>query len=321
MNITAINFNNKPYQPQTKLAQKNIAASLNYSERMPEFPSYYCPNIAFHGSKFGTIDFEFDFYNRAKEIVENHLDDVDLTKNLDEYEQGDFQLNVNSADRTTLLHFLFDKKPAVLLGGEYPYLENHDKYDVVPRNFVATLENGKKTKLNNTFLINKELTKQTIDENKELYTKRMGFEDGVSTDEIYEKLVSKNSPLTEPKGYDDIIGVTLGFSPINSILFQLEKEIPNGFSLRKNQSAHAGNLEKVFKSEDSPYRDFSDEFKSNVQASLDFIKSNWFKKPNLHSIGYTYIQLAPDEKHTNKIIKDAETVLDMANEVIEKGDR
>ena len=53
----------------------------------------------------------------------------------------------------------------------------------------------------------------------------MGLDEKASIDDIYEKLVGEDSPLKKQDGYDDLIGVTLGFSPINCILFQLERNI------------------------------------------------------------------------------------------------
>lgn len=315
MQISNIRFTPTQLQP-TSINNRSSVVQTPAKSNIGEFPSYYCPNISFNGSKFGTIDFEFDFYNLSNDIINNHLDKMELTKDLTEDEQKDFRSNLFSSDKPTLLNFFMRTKPSILLTGNYPYFENNDKYDFVPRVLDIPLKTTI-SKTPNMFILNKELTKQTIEENKELYTKRMGFEDDASTDEIYEKLIGEDSPLKRQEGYDDIIGVTLGFSPVNSILFQLEQNLPNKIETRKKPSIHAQLLDKEFNSETSPYKDFSDEFKSNIQSKIDSVKAHYFRAPNLHPIGYSYIHLAPDEKHTQKIIKGAETIMDEAKKITE----
>ena len=132
------------------------------------FPSYYCPNINF-GTRFGDIDFGFDFYNCANNIINHHLDKMELTKDLNEAEQKDFRKNLFSGDKPNLLQFFNDKKPSVLLSSDFPYFKNNDKYDFVRRTLTSTIKDNKTTQFHNTFIINKELAKETIKENQEFY--------------------------------------------------------------------------------------------------------------------------------------------------------
>ncbi len=314
MQVSNIRFTPTQIQPTVR-NNKPSAVQNTVQSSIGTFPSYYCPNIAFNGAKFGSIDFEYDFFNLSNKIINNHLDEMELTKGLTEDEQEDFRTNLFSCDKPTLLNFFMDTKPAILLTGEHPYFENNDKYDFVPRILQSPTDTSV-VHTPNIFILNKELTKQTIEDNKELYTKRMGFEDDASTDEIYEKLIGEDSPLKEQNGYDDIIGITLGFSPINSILFQLEENIPNKCETRKRSSLHANLLDKEFNSETSPYKEFSDEFKQNVQSKIDFIKTKGFWKPNLYPIGYSYIHLAPDEEFTNRLINESESNYEKAKRIV-----
>ena len=71
-------------------------------------------------------------------------------------------------------------------------------------------------------------------------------------------------------------------------------------------------LQHSYKTE---YNNFSDEFKEKVQESIDFIKNRSFRKEDFTPIGYSYIQLAPDEEFSNKLIKDAQINLDKATEI------
>lgn len=315
MNVPAINFT--PTIAVSKSFQSPVSKSAEQPQvnKLGAYPSYYCPNISFGGSKFGTIDFDYDFYDTVNDIINNHLDKMELTKGLSKDEQKNFRNTLLSSDKTTLAHFMFDKKPSVLLNGECPYFKNNDQYSFVRRTIEIPLKNHKTYIANNIFIINKELTKQTIDENKELYTKRMKLDADTPTEEIYEELIGENSPLKYQEGYDDIIGVTLGFSPINSVLFQVEQDIPNKLELRKQPRRYAKELDKSFNSANSPYKDFSDEFKTNIQTSIDYIKNHSFRKPDLGPIGYAYIHIAPDKNHTQKIIKDAESIIDEAGKI------
>lgn len=315
MNISSVSFTPSITNSQHLQAHSNKAVEKPQIKNLGVFPSYYCSNISFNGSKFSSIDFEFDFYNASKEIIDNHLDKMELTKGLSEDEQDDFRSNLFSNDKTTLMHFMFDKKPSILLNGEYPYFENNDKYSFVRRTLDIPLTNNKSYLSSNIFMINNELAKQTIEENKELYTKRMGLDENSSTEEVFEELIGDNSPLRHKKGYDDIIGITLGFSPINSILFQVEQDVPDNIELRRRPSMYKKKMNESFNSESSPYKDFSEGFKSNVQSKIDKL-DKYFRKSDLAPIGYAYIHIAPDEQHTQKIIKDAEDILDKAEEII-----
>lgn len=314
MQVSNIKNNQNISHPAEK-NNKSFATPNTIKSELGAFPQYYCPNISFNSAKFGSFDFEYDFYKFSHNIINNHLDEMELTKELSESEQEDFKTNLFSSDKTTLMHFMFDKKPSILLNGEFPYFKNNDKYSFVRRILDIPLKDNKSYLASNIFILNNELVKQTINENRELYTKRMGLDEAISTEKIYETLIGENSPLKEQTGYDDIVGITLGFSPINSILFQVEQDIPNKLEVRKRPAFYASELDKAFNSNFSTYKDFSEDFKTNVQSSIDFIKNNSFRKPDLGSIGYGYIHIAPDEKHTQKIVKDAEDVLEQAKSI------
>lgn len=301
-------LNNIEYNNRLRPSKHQMTSSKEFSSDIGAFPCYYCPNIHF-GSKFGEIDFEFDFYAKANDIIKNHLDEAELTKDLDYGEQEDFRKNLFACDKPTLLQFFCDKKPSVLLTGDFPYFENTEKYDFVRRTITSPLRNNRVKELKNTFVINKELTKKTIEENKELYTKRLDLEDESSVEVIYNTLVGENSPLKKQEGYDDIIGITLGFSPINSVLFQLEKRIPNYLDVRRQSYLHSEMLKKELYSRDSVYSNFSMNFISNVSDAIDEIKRPQSRRADLSPTGYSYIQFVSDDKHTTKIISDSEEIL------------
>ena len=55
--------------------------------------------------------------------------------------------------------------------------------------------------------------------------------------------------------------------------------------------------------------------KNSNEDVIDFIKNRSFRKEDFTPIGYSYIQLAPDEDFSNKLIKDAQINLDKATEI------
>lgn len=301
---TASAYNRSLNQQNNKPVSNPIAKN-----EIGSFPSYYCPNINF-GTRFGDIDFEFDFYNCANNIINHHLGKMELTKDLNEAEQKDFRKNLFSGDKPNLLQFFNDKKPSVLLSSDFPYFENNDKYDFVRRTLTSTIKDNKTTQFHNTFIINKELTKETIKENQELYTKRMGLNNDASVDDIYEKLVGEDSPLKKQDGYDDIIGVTLGFSPINCVIFQLERNLPDRLDLRRRPHIQSEILKRELYSEDSVYRNFNFPFLTKVENALDDLKRPHGRKIDLSNVGYMSIEFVPDQKHTQKIIRNSEEILE-----------
>ena len=305
LNLSQISTYNTSLPQQRNKAISNVPTK----NKIGAFPSYYCPNINF-GSRFGEIDFSFDFYNCGSNIINYHLDKMELTKNLNKAEQEDFRKNLFSSDKPNLLQFFNDKKPSVLLSSDFPYFQNNDKYNFVRRTINSKIKDNKIVQHQNTFILNKELTKQTIEENKELYTKRMGLKKDASVEDIYEKLVGEDSPLKQQNGYDDIVGITLGFSPINCVLFQLERNIPNRIDSRKNRYVHSEILKRELYSSDCVYSNFSDKFFSKVENALDDLKRYRGRHIDLGDVGYMCIQFVPDEQHTQKVIRNSEEILE-----------
>jgi hypothetical protein len=146
----------------------------------------------------------------------------------------------------------------------------------------------------------------------------MGMDTHASIDEIYEKLIGEKSPLKTQNGYDDIIGVTLGFSPINSMLFQLERTIPNHIEMRKNRGSYLNMLSEKLDEKESPYKDFSDESKAKIKNKIESSKNQYFRTPDLSATGFVYIHIVPDEVHTEKIVKNSEQTLAKAQAITNK---
>ena len=247
--------------------------------------------------------FGVNYGKNVNEILDNHLDKIELTKDLDEREKQEFLKNIEP-DRSSFITFAMDAKPSILICGKNEFLKPNENYDILRRTITVTLKGNKTAKFDNTIILNKELTKKTIEENKELYIKRMGLNEDADTDEIYNELIGENSPLKENEKHD-IIGITLGFSPVNSIIYQLDQNIPQSIEKRKDLNTYKKSLLNELLSDNSPYKDFDNDFKKNIATLIRDIgnNKNTFKTP-WDKFGFTYRNIVPDDKHDQKLIRN-----------------
>ena len=244
--------------------------------------------------------FVTNYKKYVNEVLENKLDKIELTKNLTSPQKQDFLTNIEP-DRTSFCSLIFGDKPTVLLCGDLDYLKPTKEYDILKRKIRVNIKDKDLT-FDNTFILNKEKTKQTISDNIEFYKKRLDIKDETSVDDVYETLTGKNSPLLTNDKHD-IIGITLGFSPLNSVLFQLEQSSPDIVRNRKNLDKYKKLMLNELLSEKSSYNDFSQGFKDNVASAIRGIsdKEKTFKN-NFADFGYSSINIVDDDTHNQKIV-------------------
>lgn len=248
--------------------------------------------------------FEENYKKAVDNMVENHLDKIELTQNLDKNEKKDFLKNISS-DRSSFADFTFGAKPALLITGKNEYLKPSQSHDIVRRTLNIPLQDGKSVNIDNTFILNKEKTKQVIEENKILYTKRMNMDDNSTTEEIYSELIGDNSPLLKNEAHD-LIGITLGYSPINSVLFQLDNSIPANLEARQNLNTYKTALLNKLYDEDSPYKDLPEGFQKSTAAAIrDIGSDNNAFNTDFTPYGYSCRNIVPDDTHTQRVIKSA----------------
>ncbi len=245
--------------------------------------------------------FTENYVQNANEILENHLDKLELTKNFNDLEKDELKNNLQG-DETSFVTFALGEKPSILIVGNNPFIKSNENYDVIRRTLNIPLKN-KEIQVDNTFILNKKLTKQTIEENKELYIKGMGLDENADTEEIYNYLIGENSPLKNNTQHD-LIGITLGYSPINSIIFQLEQNTPNFMELRNDINSYKKGLLNTLLKEDSPYKDYDSNFKKEIATAIRNIGNNndtfdtkWSK------YGYSYRNIVDDDAHDQKLIR------------------
>lgn len=244
-------------------------------------------------------NFNTNYHKVINKLLNKHLEKLDLTKNLSKANQQDL-LNHLEGDKASFCAFTLGDKPSILLNGKFEYLKSTEKYDIVRRK-IKSVTPKKTFVFDNTFILDKEKTKNTISENMDFYRQRLDLKKDASTKEIYEVLTGKNSPLLSNDKHD-IIGITLGYSPINSILFHLEQTTPHAPENRNNLNIYKKQLLNQLHSKDSPYHNFNQKFTTAIANSIRNIHSNT-PKSEFTPYGYSYINLLDDDKHNQKIVR------------------
>ncbi len=256
-----------------------------------------------------------NYLQNTNEILENHLDKLEFSKDFNDLEKEELKNNIKG-DEASFVAFALGEKPSILISGKNLFIQPNENYDIIRRTLNIPIKNNKVIQVDNTFILNKKLTKQTIDQNKELYVKSMGLEENADTDEIYNHLIGENSPLKNNTQHD-LIGITLGYSPINSIIFQLDQNIPNNINLRNDICSYKKALLNTLLSDNSPYKNFDSGFKKKIATVIrsiddkkDIFDTKWAK------YGYPYINIANDDDYNQKLIrkinscyKKSETIL------------
>ena len=258
--------------------------------------------------------FETNYQNTVDNILDNNLDKLELTEDLTDEEKEEFLKNIEG-DRNTFVTFAMDGKPSIVLCGKNEFIKPTEKYDIVRRELEVPLKN-KTLKIDNTFILNKEMVKETIKENKELFTTRMNMDENSDIDTIYEVLISEKSPLKENKAHD-LIGIVLGYSPKNSVLYQLDNSIPNNIDARKHLTSYKKIMMKKLYAQDSPYKNFDNRFKETI--ARDIIRIGNGEKPfntNWSTYGYTCRNIVTDDKHSQKLIKNITKSYKKAQKII-----
>lgn len=117
------------------------------------------------------------------------------------------------------------------------------------------------------FMLNKNKVLEVINKNKSLYTTRLNLDASSSSEMIYEKLAGILQK--DYLAYHDVTGVTLGFSPKNSMIFELSRDISSDIARYDVQTYKKLLLNKLY-SADSPYKGLK---KSELDELADAIRS------------------------------------------------
>lgn len=212
------------------------------------------------------------FADKVDEIHKNNYENVRILRDFTPEERQWFIDNSLCGGKEADVFVLFANgdKPSSLLPGTIP--------DSIIEKFkmqgIDILNRDLGSGVTNAFLLNPSEVKKVIDANYELYSNRMGME-GASIDDIYAKLISEDSPLKLEEEYPDLIGLTLGFPPANTLIYNLENQL-KGFKLsdrfKEDISEYKELLKAALYSESSPYANMSDEFKADLATTIDSMK-------------------------------------------------
>ena len=237
--------------------------------------------------------------------------------------------NLNAAEKIdliNLLHSAKDIEPFLLMstGGRsamatsmHPILNklNTANFSIVPDAL---------SQFKNVFIFNRKSMLENIEKNKSFYTKRLNLPPDLSNDKIYDRLVSKAySPLIVSKRKDcqDIIGVMFGYPFKDSIIFQLERDTGLGSDLRKDIPRFKMELKKILNSDNSRYKDFGNDFKQDIEKSIDSIETINVSNQVGYPQGYTFVEYTkqPDEvSRIGKQIRSSTAELKRLNKMEEE---
>lgn len=314
LNMAKISF----IQPNTFVKNANQAtkkelqkASTNKLKELPQTIVGRDLVHSFKQPKFAK-NFSTNYQKVINKLLNKHLEKLDLTKDLTKANRQDL-LNHLEGDKASFCAFTLGDKPSILLNGRFEYLKPTEKYDIVRRQ-IKSVTPKKTFVFDNTFILDKEKTKNTISENIDFYRQRLDLKKDASTKEVYKVLTGKNSPLLSNDKHD-IIGMTLGYSPINSILFHLEQTTPHATENRNNLNTYKKQLLNQLHSKDSPYHNFNQEFTTDIAKSIRSIHSNT-QKNEFAPYGYSYINLFNDDKYNQKIVRSILKTYESAKSIL-----
>lgn len=103
----------------------------------------------------------------------------------------------------------------------------------------------------NSYVINRDMVYEIIDEDKQLFTSRLNLNQFTPTKDVYSALISCLS--NNSNSIKDLEGIILGFPKYNSIIFQLE-HISKAMPYRADKNLHRTKLADALYAWDSPYR-------------------------------------------------------------------
>ena len=151
----------------------------------------------------------------------------------------------------------------------------NNKFDVITRQ----VDFGNGQIVNQAYLLNKDLVKNKIAENKELFATRLGLSKNTTVDEIYQNILSTNGNFLKSaglalSGLNDLAGIVLGYPRTDSLIFELEMRSPRDIAqerYHKDLSNYKKKLIDILYSENSPYKNMSDEFKADLAEKINSI--------------------------------------------------
>ena len=233
-----------------------------------------------------------------------------FAKNFTRHDRRIFRTNIqDSCDNIRLFQSTMEgKKPACILAGidgDLHFLDKGDFDSAIEFAHTQFKTWGKRSKIMNTYMFNKNEVLKIIEKNKEIYTKRLGMAKDCKSEEIYERLKHLFSVEKHECGaFSDIEGLTLGFPKHNTMIFQLENT-GDLFKLRKNPQEYKKQILDVLHSERSPYKDLSHHEVESLERTINSITDIG----GFHNIMYDFIKFADEPAEFERIKKTTQQYL------------
>ncbi len=278
---------------------------------------------------------EVDSFAKAVEALKgNNLEGLEFVKNLSDAQRRELVGNLDRFRLKDFLWFATDNKPAVLMDTEVAKIVEQSldtsKYDIVYDN-------------NDAYILNKELVKNVIAENRELYTLKMGMPPDASVESIYKGVADKRGVLTHNAGYfhsgvTDIVGLTLGFPKRSCLIYPLAVNLRNekkyvittkdGESIPRSRITDLEGYKKALRNQffnsEEVYDDYSDSLRAEVLDAIDSLKeedgqhSNYLLTQNGDHIGYDFGHYGGDTEALGAIRQGFRKMSSQLQEIVEK---
>lgn len=236
----------------------------------------------------------------VNEFANDNFEGLELTKDFDKRTLSLLITALKSDnDLTPFLMTATGHKPTLLNGGEAAiYLEKikTNGFDTIVRKV-----NGHK----NIMLLNRKEAKNTIENHREFFAKRLNLSSDATVEEIYSSLTESLNPLQQKHSHD-LTGILLGYPKQNSIIFNLENMSQNAPYDRKTPTILKKELKKALYSEESPYKNFDEQFFKETEEFIDSITAVKHSKYKLFdgvmNDGYIFINFKDEPFELKKIL-------------------
>lgn len=160
-----------------------------------------------------------------------------------------------------------------------------------------------------TYFINKKQLKEIIANNKDIYTLRMNLNKKTSVEEIYDTLIKDGDKyLNSFYGgkNTDLVGITLGFPRLNSLIFNLEGKVGKSgvdtLKLREQPEMFKTKLLDVLNSPNSPYKNLDKSAKDELKKAI----MSYQKSEGVDFKNYKFIKFVDEPKEFERISKNVE---------------
>ncbi len=226
----------------------------------------------------------------------------------------------NWNDIKIFVALLSNQKPSIILSDECKILESgkYNGFDVVSKYMRFRDNSGS---IFNTFILNPELCKPIINKYKSLFTSKINLPETCSIDNIYNSLLTSDSPLfRDDKIFADIRGLLLGFPEKSSILFSLENMLPaTDYRDFSNIEKHRRLLREALNSE--PYSGISKEIRKLAEEAISELTGIDYNTYTLSESkhgkipGFDYIRFVPEPKEEERLIKSYRNTIEKLKEL------